>query len=254
VTGPAQTRQRVMLAPLLAAFTFLTRLPLPGADHVDGETLARSSLWFPVVGAVVGGVGGGVLVAAARVWPPLVAAVLALLATVLLTGAFHEDALADAADGLGGGVTRERALAIMKDSRIGSYGAVALVLVLSGRIACLAAMEPMEGARALIGAHVLGRWSSLPLMRLLPYARIDGSARPFVGAVTGLRLVGGTLLAAGLAGPALGARTLPAGLAAVAVTALAARYFRARLGGITGDCLGATNQIVELITYLTVLA
>jgi adenosylcobinamide-GDP ribazoletransferase len=254
VTEPAQTRQRVMLAPLLAAFTFLTRLPLPGADHVDGATLARSSLWFPVVGAVVGGVGGGVLVAAARVWPPLVAAVLALLATVLLTGAFHEDALADAADGLGGGVTRERALAIMKDSRIGSYGAVALVLVLSGRIACLAAMEPMEGARALIGAHVLGRWSSLPLMRLLPYARIDGSARPFVGAVTGLRLVGGTLLAAGLAGPALGARTLPAGLAAVAVTALAARYFRARLGGITGDCLGATNQIVELITYLTVLA
>jgi adenosylcobinamide-GDP ribazoletransferase len=254
VTEPAQTRQRVMLAPLLAAFTFLTRLPLPGADHVDGETLARSSLWFPVVGAVVGGVGGGVLVAAARVWPPLVAAVLALLATVLLTGAFHEDALADAADGLGGGVTRERALAIMKDSRIGSYGAVALVLVLSGRIACLAALEPMEGARALIGAHVLGRWSSLPLMRLLPYARIDGSARPFVGAVTGLRLVGGTLLAAGLAGPALGARTLPAGLAAVAVTALAARYFRARLGGITGDCLGATNQIVELITYLTVLA
>jgi adenosylcobinamide-GDP ribazoletransferase len=227
---------------------------LPGADHVDGETLARSSLWFPVVGAVVGGVGGGVLVAAARVWPPLVAAVLALLATVLLTGAFHEDALADAADGLGGGVTRERALAIMRDSRIGSYGAVALVLVLSGRIACLAAMEPMEGARALIGAHVLGRWSSLPLMRLLPCARIDGSARPFVGAVTGLRLVGGTLLAAGLAGPALGARTLPAGLAAVAVTALAARYFRARLGGITGDCLGATNQIVELITYLTVLA
>jgi adenosylcobinamide-GDP ribazoletransferase len=254
VTEPARTRRSVTLAPLLAAFTFLTRLPLPGADQVDGETLARSSLWFPVVGAVVGSVGGAVLVASARVWPPLVAAVLALLATVLLTGAFHEDALADAADGLGGGVTRERALAIMKDSRIGSYGAVALVLVLSGRIACLAAMEPMEGARALIGAHVLGRWSSLPLIRMLPYARTDGSARPFVGAVTGLRLVGGTLLAAGLAGPALGARAVAAGLAAVAVTALATRYFRARLGGITGDCLGATNQIVELITYLTVLA
>lgn len=245
---------RSPFAPFLAAFTFLTRVPLPRPAHVDGEILARSSVWFPVVGAVVGGVGALTLTAAERLWPPFVAAVLSVLATVLLTGAFHEDALADAADGLGGGWTRERALEIMSDSRIGSYGAVALVLVLSARLGCLAAMAPMDGARALVGAHVLARWSSLPLIRALPYARTQGAGKPFVGAVTGPRLFAGTLLAALLVTLALGWRALPAGLAAAAVTAMAARYFKARLGGMTGDCLGATNQIVELVTYLTVLA
>lgn len=241
-------------APLFAAFTFLTRLPLPGAAGVDGETLARASVWFPVVGAVVGLIGGLTLVGAERLWPPLVAATLGVLATVLLTGAFHEDALADAADGFGGGANRERILEIMRDSRIGSYGAVALVLVLSARIGCLAAMTPMDGARALIGAHVLARWSSLPLIRALPYARANGAGRPFVGTVTPLRLLSGTLLAVLLIAVALGWRALPAGLTAGVVTAIAGRYFRSRLGGITGDCLGATNQLVELATYLAVLA
>lgn len=255
MTSPSDAApRRSTLATFFAACTFLTRLPLSGSAHVDTETLARSSVWFPVVGAVVGGFGALTLIAAEKVWPPFVAAVLSLLATVLLTGAFHEDALADAADGFGGGWTRERILEIMKDSRIGSYGTVALVLVLSARVGCLAAMAPMDGARALVGAHVLARWSSLPLIRWLPYARADGAGKPFVGAVTGPRLFAGTLLAALLVTLALGWRALPAGLAAAAVTAIAARYFRARLDGITGDCLGATNQLVELVTYLTVLA
>lgn len=255
MTPPPDTAaRRSPFTPLLAAFTFLTRLPLPGAAHVDAEILARAAAWFPLVGAVVGGFGAATLVAAGRLWPPFVAAVLAILATVLVTGAFHEDALADAADGLGGGHTRERILEIMRDSRIGSYGAVALALVLSARIGCLASMAPEDGARALIGAHVLARWSSLPLIRALPYARAQGAGKPFVEAVTGLRLLAGTLLAALFVAPALGWRALPAGLAAAAITAMAGWYFRARLGGITGDCLGATNQLVELATYLTVLA
>lgn len=240
-------------ASFCAAFTFLTRLPFPGADRVDAETLGRSSVWFPVVGAVVGAVGGLTFIAAARLWPPFVAATLATLATILLTGAFHEDALADAADGLGGGSTRQEALEIMKDSRIGAYGAVALVLGLSVRIACLAAFTPLDGARVLIGAHVLARWSSLPLLQGLPYARAHGAGKPFVEGVTRARLLAGTLLAVVLVTPALGWRALAAGLVAVVVTAIAGRYFHVRLGGITGDCLGATNQVVELATYLTVL-
>jgi adenosylcobinamide-GDP ribazoletransferase len=242
------------LAPLLAAFTFLTRLPLPGSGQVNAEILARSAVWFPLVGAVVGGVGALVLAGAGRIWPPVVAGALSLLATVVLTGAFHEDALADAADGLGGGRDRDRILEIMRDSRIGSYGAVALILVLSARLGCLAALIPLGGARALIGAHVLGRWSSLPLLAWLPYARAQGAGKPFVGAVTGWRLATGTVLTALLLVPALGPRALVAGLAAAATTAVAGWYFRARLGGITGDCLGATNQVVELVTYLVVLA
>ena len=94
---------RSPVAPLFAAFTFLTRIPLPGTGQVDADVLARSAVWFPLVGAVVGGFGALVLVLAGQIWPPLVAAALSLLTTVLLTGAFHEDALADAADGLGGG-------------------------------------------------------------------------------------------------------------------------------------------------------
>jgi adenosylcobinamide-GDP ribazoletransferase len=255
MTSPADTgRAPSAVRPLVAAFTFLTRIPFPGAGAVDAETLARSSVWFPLVGAVVGGIGAGALLGAHRLWPPFVAAGLSLLATVLVTGAFHEDAVADAADGLGGGRSRERALEIMRDSRIGSYGAVALFLILSARIGCLTTMAPIDGARALIGAHVLARWSSLPLIWALPYARPQGTGTPFVGTVTRPRLLGGTLLTALLVALSLGWRAVPAGLAAAVITAIAARYFRCRLGGITGDCLGATNQIVEVVTYLTVLA
>ena len=243
-----------MISSLLAAFTFLTRLPLPGSDRVDAEVLARSTVWFPLVGAVVGGLGAIALVGAGRLWPPFVAAALSLLATVLLTGAFHEDALADAADGLGAGGDRERMLEIMRDSRIGSYGAVALVLVLGARLGCLAELVTPEGARALVGAHVLARWSSLPLIGLLPYARSQGAAKPFIGGVTPTRMLTSTVLAVPLVVLSLGSRALAAGLAAIVVTALAGLLFRARLGGITGDCLGAANQVVELSVYLVVLA
>ncbi len=241
-----------IFASFLAACTFLTRLPL-SRGAVDSTTLGASSTWFPVVGAMVGLVGGLTLIVAGRTWPPFVAAVLSILATVLLTGALHEDALADAADGFGGGRTRDQVLEIMRDSRIGSYGAVALVLVLSARIGCLAAMAPVDGARALIGAHVLARWSSLPLMLALPYARPEGSGKSFVGGATRARVLGGTLLAAGLVVAALGRRAVPVVLAASIITAMAGWYFRRRLAGITGDCLGATNQLVEVATYLVVL-
>jgi adenosylcobinamide-GDP ribazoletransferase len=243
-----------MISSLLAAFTFLTRIPLPGATRVDADLLARSAVWFPLVGAAVGAIGALVLVGAARVWSAPVAAALSLLATVLVTGAFHEDALADTADGLGGGQTRERMLEIMRDSRIGSYGAVALVISLALRMGCLTMLVAPEAAPAVVGAHVLARWSSLPLIGFLPYVRAQGAGKPFVGGVTPVRVLTGTVLAALLAAVALGPDALVAGVAAGIVTALAGVFFRNRLGGITGDCLGAANQAVELTVYLVVLA
>lgn len=249
-----------------AATMFLTRIPCPRWVGYETTHLARSTAYFPLVGVIVGLAGGVVAWAGSRVWPPFVAAALSTTATVWLTGAFHEDALADSCDGFGGGWEPAQVLAIMKDSRIGSYGAAGLALALLTKVGALAAIGETNVdtmVRALVVAHTLGRWSSLPLIWALPYVRQDlggegetkeAKSAAFAASVTGPRLVVGSLLAAvtttvALAplGPAtIGAALTLAGL----VTALGARYFRRRIGGMTGDCLGAANQCVELATYL----
>lgn len=257
------------LRAFFAGVTFLTRIPCPRrVEHALGGyepgDLARSTAYFPLVGVVVGLAGGLVLWAAARAWPPFVAAALSTAATVWLTGAFHEDALADSCDGFGGGWERDQVLAIMKDSRVGSYGAVGLALALLTKVGAVAAITGADaglGLRALVAAHTLGRWSSLPLIWRLPYVRRDAAGegegakgKPFAAGVTLPRLAAGSALAVlvtGLALAPLGPAAVAAALAvATGVTALGARYFRRRLGGMTGDCLGAANQLVELATYL----
>lgn len=244
---------------LLAAVMFLTRVPVPSWVGHDPELLGRSTLWFPAVGLLVGVWGALAYAAAVWLWPPMVAAGISVAATVWFTGAFHEDALADACDGFGGGWDRLQVLAIMKDSRIGSYGAVGVTLALIARVSLVAYIGQVGGVgaltRSLIAAHVLARWSSLPLIRLYAYVR-DGSARsrPFASAVTSLRLVAGSALAIGLVIAVVGAGALPLAVVAVVVTALGGRYFHRRIGGITGDCLGAANQFVELACYLTLAA
>ncbi len=249
------------LRVFFTALIFLTRIPSPRWVGHDPAWLARSTVYFPLVGVIVGLAGGAVLWTGAHAWPPFVAAALSTAATVCVTGAFHEDALADSCDGFGGGREPAQVLAIMKDSRIGSYGAVALALALLTKVGALAAITGANAAtavRALVAAHALGRWSSLPLIWSLPYVRAgepDGAkSKPFAASVTAPRLAAGTALAAAVTAAALA----PLGPAAVAaalalaslVTAAAARYFRRRIGGTTGDCLGAANQLVELATYL----
>ena len=155
----------------LVALQFLTRLPVR-LSRFDPAWLNDCVRHFPLVGMVVGGVGAAVLVAALQVWPAWVAAVLALIATVALTGGFHEDGLADTFDALGGVVPRDKALAIMKDSRIGSYGALALVLSLLLRAALVAvlATRPLLGAvAALLVSHAFARTAAVGVMVSLPY-------------------------------------------------------------------------------------
>ena len=245
---------REQLRAFFTALMFLTRVPCPRWVGHTPDLLARSTTWFPAVGLLVGLCGALVYRGAALGWPPLVAATLAVGATVWLTGAFHEDALADACDGFGGGWEPDQVLAIMKDSRIGSYGAVGLGLALVARAAALAGLEPALAARALVAGHVLGRWSSLPLIWRYRYVRESGAkSRPFAASVTPLRLAAGSALALAIVAATLATRPTAAALvlaAALAVTALAGRYFRRRIGGITGDCLGAANQLVELAAYL----
>lgn len=242
------------------AVMFLTRIPVPRWVGHDPAWLARSTAYFPLVGVAVGLAGGLVVWLASSVYPPAVAAALSTAATVWLTGAFHEDALADSCDGFGGGWDRDQVLAIMKDSRVGSYGAVGLALALITKVAAVASIAGADGRfalRALVAAHVLGRWSSLPLIWGLPYVREGEGAkgRPFAASVTGPRLAAGSLITVAAVALALDVAVRPAAvaaalLAAALVTALAARYFRRRIGGMTGDCLGACNQMVELATYL----
>ena len=249
---------------LAAAFTFMTRLPLGGLASHDVDDLPASAAYFPVVGLVVALIGGAAFAAAGRVWPTPVAVVLSMCATVLATGAFHEDALADAFDGFGGGWSREQVLAIMKDSRVGSYALVGVTLTLATKFATLAALASNPASvgvpRALVVAHVLARWSSLLLIHRYPYVRpaADGerpsAGRPFVAGVTSGRLIGATLLAVTILLFAAGRGVLPSLVVAIGVTAVAGWYFRRRIGGITGDALGAANQIVEVCVYLTLAA
>lgn len=170
---------------------------------------------------------------------------------MLVTGALHEDGLADAADGFGGGRSPERIIEIMHDSRIGSYGAVALILVIITKLAALASLSRTDAALALVAGHTMARWSSVALLRY-PYVGAKGAA--FADAATTPRLVIATVLAIALSAGALQRVALIAIPVAIAVTVVAGVYFRRRLGGVTGDCLGAANQLVEVAVYLALSA
>ena len=245
---------------LLLALQFLTRVPVHTAVF-DATELNRSARYFPVIGAVVGAAGALVLVTTARWWPLPVAVLLSMAATVWLTGGFHEDGLADTCDGLGGAVSRERALAIMKDSRIGSYGALGLVLMLGLKAALLGAQGSiMRTACALVFAHAVSRAAPVVLLALLPYAgdAEHAKAKPMAQQVhaadVAIALLMAAAIAALLARPLGIAHTLFALAAAAIATAAMRRWLRRRLGGYTGDTLGATQQGVEATLLLALCA
>jgi adenosylcobinamide-GDP ribazoletransferase len=237
----------------MAAVAFLTRLPV--ARRTDQADLAQGTVYFPLVGALVGAGGAAVFWLASMLWPLPVAIILSVAATVLATGALHEDGLADFADGFGGGWSREQVLAIMKDSRIGTYGAMALTLTVLAKLVALASLTRLDVVRALIAAHTLARWATLPLLAWLPYVRAEGgTGTPFTGGVTPARLAVATLCTVAILAATLGVRAIATVIAAMAVTMAFAWYTRRRIGGITGDVLGATAQCVELTTYLVLAA
>lgn len=234
---------------LLSGLGFLTRLPMPARAGWEEGRLRRASRYFAVTGAMIGAAGAGVWLLAGLVLPAPLAAGLALAALLLLTGALHEDGLADCADGLGGGSTRERALEIMRDSRIGSYGALALILSAGLRWAALAALAPGAGALALILSGGIGRAMMVPATALAPYARRDGLGGMMAGGAGPLEIAAalGTALVLAIAGGL-------AGLLALIVAAGAAGAFLhfmvRRIGGYTGDGLGAIAQLAEIAAML----
>jgi adenosylcobinamide-GDP ribazoletransferase len=239
----------------LVATSVLTRLPVAAA--VPAEGVVAASCWaFPAVGAGIGGIAGGVLVIAALLGlGSAPAALVALVAAGLVTGALHEDGLADTADGFGGGRDREQKLAIMRDSRQGSYGVIALILSIGLRAAALTAIgEPIEMALALVAAHAASRAALPPAMRLMRPARADGlgasAGRPGQTA-TIVALAIGVFVALAALGPARGAIGIVLAGAAVAATAVLAQR---QIGGYTGDVLGAFQQIGEIVMLLVAAA
>lgn len=250
---------------LATAIMFLTRIPVGNAGSGDPDDLAASSQYFPLVGIIVGITLGIVYWLAQLVWSNEVAIILTMIKAMLVTGGFHEDGLADTADSTGAW-TKERKLEVMRDSRIGTYGGLALILALLlttfalidiANVAAVHDNSVLTVATCLIVAHVLGRWSSLVLIFTTQYARDDAANKTFVDGVNQHRVMVGTLITLVvlvIASVVSLTSILTSVLATVIVIVFSRRWFLKSIGGITGDCLGATNKLVEVCVYLSFAA
>jgi adenosylcobinamide-GDP ribazoletransferase len=238
----------------LGAVVFLTRIPVGNLYVLRAEELPRSTVYFPVVGLLVGLLGGLVLFCAQLILPPIVAVMLCMLTTVSITGALHEDGLADAADGLVGGANPSRRLEIMRDSAIGVYGVVALWFSLTAKLLLLGSLLEKGTAVAvcaLVVANGIGRAGTVALLFACPYAREGKSkASPFADNVTFKEFVLSLLSPLLLAFLFLGRDAVACICGATATVWAAGVICRKLIGGITGDCLGATNQLIELVCYM----
>jgi adenosylcobinamide-GDP ribazoletransferase len=252
---PTEAWLRGVASDLKIGLLFSTRIPLPHAAAIGGAEIARASWALPLAGVLIGVLGALAYgIASYFGLPPLIGAALAVTATLAVTGCLHEDGLADTFDGFGGG-TRERKLEIMRDSRIGTYGACALAMSLMLRVAALASFAgPAPVAVALIAAHAAAR-ATLPLfLYWVPSARPDGlsadAGRPSGASVVAAGLLGFVVLLASL-GPA---RSFAAIVLLLVVLAIMRRLCLRQIGGQTGDTAGALEQIGEVAVQLTAAA
>jgi adenosylcobinamide-GDP ribazoletransferase len=234
---------------IAVAFQFLTRLPVPPVTFAP-DGLARSVKFFPLVGLVIG---SGAALLEKLLAPHLgrpASALAVLLYLVLITGCLHEDGLTDVADSLGGWNPEQR-LTILRDSRIGTYGAAALVLSLLSRAVLLAGL-PLEHFTAyLISAHVLCRWSTLPLSYYLPPARDSEGQGARIASLTSVSsLIVGSVFTIVTVMVALRRAAIAPVLSAIAIPLLSSFLYMRKFGGVTGDCFGATNQLTEIAVYL----
>jgi adenosylcobinamide-GDP ribazoletransferase len=233
----------------IAAVQFLTRIPIRSGR---GGELSQAVVWFPVVGALIGAAVGGVAAGLGEVVPMAVAAAVAVLFGIALTGAFHEDGLADTADALAGGWTRERRLEILDDPRHGSYGVAALCGSIVVRVVAVASLGPADAFAGLVAAHSLGRGVAVATMGVVPLAKPDGLGAGYARSVTTGRAALGGLLSVAIAALATGWWAGPLAAAAVAAAAVVAFFAVRAIGGITGDVLGAIEQLAECAVLVVV--
>lgn len=248
------------LAELRYFFTalgYFTRVPVPRWVGFEPAWLNAAARYFPLVGALVGAFAALVYLAALRVFPPGVAVLLSMAATLLATGAFHEDGLADCCDAFGGGYLREDVLRIMHDSRIGAFGAIGLVVALALKWQVLASLPPLRAAMLMIAGHAASRACAISYLVSLDYVRAEGKAKPVAQRMS----IAALLCAFAFGLPWLFWPAWPdwrAGMATLGVLVVLryalGRYFVKRIGGYTGDCLGFAQQVFELAIYLVGLA
>lgn len=246
----------------LLALGFFTRIPVPNFADFQESDLNHSTKYFPLIGIIVGLVGAGSFTISAQFFPQNIAVLISMIATIYLTGAFHEDGLADSADGIGGGWEREQILTIMQDSRLGTYGAVALFLALFSKFQLLNSLNHYLLPFALIAGHALSRLSAVYVMATLNYTKPQGKAKPLATQINLVDLavasVFGLLPIFAMIGLLVANNHLPSIVIKFVLMVLIPMllswiWWRHKiykwLGGYTGDTLGAMQQIVELAFY-----
>ena len=237
------------LEVFFGAIRFFTRLPVPGWVGHSTESLQNASRYMPVIGIVVGGLGGLAFFATSWFWPKTLAVLASMIVTLRVTGVFHEDGWSDMIDGFGGGWEKAQVLSIMKDSRIGNYGAVGLLMMLLSKFFALIEIDMQQLPLAMMAGHAFSRLCAVTVMRQLEYARDEGKAKPL-----STHIGNGGLLFAVICGllPLLyfpARQVIPGILLALLATFWLTRMFRRRIGGYTGDCLGAVQQLAEVAFY-----
>ncbi len=250
----------------LLALGFFTRIPVPSFVDFQESDLNHSAKYFPLIGIVVGLVGAGSFALSAQFLPQNIAVLISMTSTIYLTGAFHEDGLADSADGLGGGWQREQILTIMQDSRLGTYGAVALFLMLFAKFQLLNTLNSYFVPFALITGHALSRLCAVYMMATLSYTKPEGKAKPLATQISVLDLAmanGFGLLPffaiVGLLVVSNHSLTIIIKFVLMALISVLLSWFWWRhkihkwLGGYTGDTLGAMQQITEIAFYVGVV-
>lgn len=234
------------------ALQYLTRLPVPHGSVIP-EELGKAATYFPLVGVIVGSLAAVVFIVLHHILPVSAAVLGTIIFTAVLTNGLHEDGFADAFDGFGGGWTKDRVIEIMHDSRVGAYGMLALILLTLSKLNLLSSLSPGQTWRWLIVGHTAARWTTLPLSAWLPYAGSAGQGKLVAKQVGSIEIVGGTVTLFAVLLLLSWQVAVVAFIVTALVTFFSGLYFRARLQGLTGDCLGATNQLTEVALYLTAI-